>query len=210
MPASEISINFIISFGASLLALFVALSIDRIRLPKINIMLKESGHVDTTYSAKHYVPGRAKHYRLIVQNKKLPSYILGITRQTALNCTANISFKGLDNSVDFSFKGRWASTPEVPMYSDPLVKIVSPDPVSIVIDKEELLDVFTKYGVDKEAYGWNNESYGHHWRVPNYKLERGKYLLTVVIDTHNGTSTKKQFHIVVADTIEDTNMFDIL
>ena len=34
---------------------------------------------------------------------------------------------------------------------------------------------------EPECYGWNNESYFNNWRTPDWKLDRGTYLVRVVI-----------------------------
>jgi hypothetical protein len=101
--------------------------------------------------------------------------------------------------------GRWASTPELPhISSDVILKLLRPDPVTISVGESEYLDVITKYEKDKEAYGWNNAAYFNNWRTPNYKLERGQYLVKISISTQNGVTFSQKFSLQIADKIEDT------
>ena len=101
--------------------------------------------------------------------------------------------------------GRWASTPELPYIpNNVILKLLRPDPVTIPVNEKEFLDVITKHEDDEEAYGWNNEAYLHNWRTPNYKLERGKYLIKISISTQNGITFSNKFELLVSGKIKDT------
>jgi hypothetical protein len=202
---SPVLSNFLISFGASLAAIVIALLIDRSRLPRIRIKVIEKANDDITYQAGNLKGQRWKFFRVLVINHKMPKVFSWLPRQTAENCRATITITGVDNTANCTYKGRWASTPEIPYYKDAgLIKIIDPDPVTIVAGSSEILDVITKYQYDQEAYGWNNEAYFNDWRTPQYKLNQGKYKIKVTVITQNGTSSIKELIAQIGPTIEET------
>jgi len=202
--------NVIVSFSASFVAVLVSLWIERKRLPKIDIVVGEDANSDNTYSSPNAHAGeRWKFFRVRVINHKFPIPLSWISRQTAENCTAEVTFTkvGATGRI-MSMKGRWASTLELAYLpaEQAFIKVLFPDPVSIIPGASETLDIFTKYEEDKEAYGWNNESYAHNWRHPGYILERGQYEIKVKITTQNGIRAMRIFRCQIADKIENTTL----
>ena len=51
----------------------------------------------------------------------------------------------------------------------------------------ELFDVAVRFRNEDDCYGWNNESYIHNWRAPDWRLPPGRYLIRVVITTAGQT-----------------------
>jgi len=195
--------SFIISFVASLLAIIITLVIERRRLPHLEIVASEEANADNTYPGG----GRWKFFRVAVSNKPFSKLLRWVPRQTAENCRPKIEFYDLNKKLLFGFNGRWASTPELPQLEhDHLLKLLYPDPVTIPVGDSEFLDIIVKYEKDKEAYGWNNEAYIHNWRIPHYKLNCGKYLVKVTINTQNGISFNRWFDLIVEEKIKDTSL----
>jgi hypothetical protein len=203
----QILVDFLVAFLASIPALFVALFFDRLRLPKLKVVTGEDANADNTYSAPSaHANERWKFFRVRVINQPFPLLFRWIPRYAAENCRAKVQFAKIgDEQKSFSMLSRWSSTPELPhITNDAIVKILHPDPVTIPVNESELMDIATKYENEKEAYGWNNESYFNNWRTPTYKLERGKYRVRVTVSTQNGSSFIGDFELQVADKIEDT------
>lgn len=199
--------NFIIYLIASLVAVLIALWIDRMRMPKLVISADESANSDNTYT--NLAPifnGRWKFFRIEVKNKKFPKPFSWIPRQAAQNCRGKLEFyKKGESSPIFKFAGRWSSTPEIPQIPhEAMIKLVQPDPVTIPVEEKEIMDVFVKAAVDDVAYGWNNESYVHDWKNNNYILAEGEYVVKITINTQNGISFVKKFEIAIRKTIENT------
>jgi hypothetical protein len=182
------------------------LFIEKKRLPKIEIIARDMANADNTYNSGPHQGERWKFFRLSVINKKITPFLNWLViRQTAENCRATINIKGMDNPIIISFKGRWASTPEIPhLGQNAVLKLIEPDPVTIPENHEEFLDVVVKYEKDKEGYGWNNEAYFHNWRTPHYKLNPGRYQVYVKINTQNGVSFSEEFLLTIGERIEDT------
>ncbi len=198
--------NIILSIATTFFGILLALWFDRMRMPAIEILVTEEAHSDNTYQNSSSHSGqRWKFFRVAVVNQRMPFLLTWLVRQTAENCRAMINISGVDNKTHLSFKGRWASTPELPFLKDnAILRLFEPDPVTILAGNQEFLDVITKYEKDKEAYGWNNESYVYDWKNPSHKLERGKYKITITVNTQNGVSSTKSFSLIVGDTIENT------
>lgn len=195
--------QLLISFAGSVPALFLALWVERQRMPKLELICSEEANADNTYPS---TGERWKFFRISVKNKPFTGIFYWIPRQTAENCRAKIEFSKIGSEqLDFSMEGRWASTPELPdIKNEVILKVLHPDPVTITVNESEYLDVITKCEKDKEAYGWNNEAYLHNWRTLNYKLERGKYKVKIIISTQNGITFSKKFELQISDKIEDT------
>jgi len=200
----------IASFLISLLAVFIALLIDRKRLPNLEITASEQANADNTYNPLYPRAGeRWKFFRVAVRNKPMPCPLQWIPRQTAESCSAKIEFFKSDGvELLFTLNGRWAGTPELPHIPKDywILKSLYPDPVPIPVKTQEFLDVVTKHEKDKEAYAWNNEAYLHNWRPPRYKLGKGDYRVKVTVNTQNGVSFSESFQLVVSDTIESTSL----
>lgn len=198
--------NIILSVATTFSGVLLALWIDRMRMPAIEILVTEKAHSDNTYPAGSFNAGqRWKFFRVSIANRRMPFLLKWLVRQTAENCRAILNITGIDNPTSISFKGRWASTPELPFLKDnAILRLFDPDPVTILSGGQEFLDVVTKYENDREAYGWNNESYVYNWRNPGHKLERGKYKVKITVNTQNGISATKIFFLIVGDTIENT------
>ncbi|MFA4904100.1 MAG: hypothetical protein WC600_15315 [Desulfobaccales bacterium] len=205
---SQIILSFLFAVLGAAFGTVFTLFIEKKRLPKIEIIAVDRANADHTYESGPHKGERWKFFRLAVINKKItPFFSWLVIRQTAENCRVTINIKGMDNPIDISFKGRWASTPEIPhLGQNAVLKLFEPDPVTIPEDHEEFLDVIVKYENDKEGYGWNNEAYFHDWRTPHYKLNPGRYQVQIKINTQNGISFLKIFLLTVGERIEDTRL----
>lgn len=209
---NELYANFIIALVASLVAVLVALWIERMRMPKLIIGTSDSVNADNTYRKPHLQAGnRWKFFRVEVLNKPFPKILSWVPRQTAENCRGKVEFyKQGDTTPLFSFAGRWSSTPEIPhVPHEAIVKLLHPDPVTISVGEKEIMDVIIKAEVDEAAYGWNNESYFHDWKNPNYKLGEGEYIIKVTVSTQNGISFDRKLKLAVRKRIEDTLLEEI-
>jgi len=184
----------------------IVLLIDRMRLPNLDIVAREDANSDNIYPEHHPHAGeRWKFFRVSVRNKPMPLILRWLPRETAENCRATIKFTE-DRKDLFTIKGRWSSTPEIPHLpkGELLLKTLYPDPVAILCNKEEFLDVIARCELDREAYAWNNEAYFENWRPTKYKLNEGIYEVNITIDTQNGRSFIQMFKLIVGDTMEDS------
>jgi hypothetical protein len=136
----------------------------------------------------------ARFLRVVVSNRTPPSFARWMVRAPALQCRAAITFHHLDDEQDIFgrvMEGRWPSTPEplpiviAPATPDgqPLVLIPQSRGVDVYPGERELLDIAFRADEDAECYGWNNEAHFSTptWRNPNWKLDRGRYLVRVIV-----------------------------
>jgi hypothetical protein len=207
--AYEHLLQLCISLLGGFFAVLLALWIERVRLPNIEIHATDEAHSDMTYDPPHPFAGRWKFFRVDVGNQPLPTPFGWIPRQAAENCRAKIEFfRPAESRSIFEMRGRWASTPELAYVADAdrIVKVLHPDPVTIPANKREFLDVIVKNESDKDAYGWNNEAYLHGWRTPHYKLNPGNYRVEIHISPQNGRTVHQKFQLQVGERIEDSSL----
>jgi hypothetical protein len=59
------------------------------------------------------------------------------------------------------------------------------------------LDVAVRCDQDQECYGWNNWSYWSNppWRNPQWKLEKGRYLVEVMV-TSSGQTCRGLYRLI--------------
>lgn len=202
--------KILIPLCITIFGIWIALLVDRMRLPNLEIIAGEKANSDNEYPNSHPHGGeRWKFFRVLVRNKPMPLILRWLPRETAENCRAVVKFKKDKDKKDlFTIKGRWSSTPEIPHLSQEnrLLKTLHPDPVTIPCDNEEFLDIIAKCDRDEEAYAWNNEAYFEEWRPSKYKLEKGNYRVSIYITTQNGKSFVKKFKLIIGDNIEDTSL----
>ena len=171
--------------------------VEYLRRPRLELS-KEDPPLDNKYDPPGSRPAtemRALRVRLF--NKTLPWWAKWMVRAPALQCRAAITFHHLDDEQDIfgrAMEGRWASSPEpVPIVLPPaapqaqqLVLIPAGGRgVDVYPGESELLDIAVRVDNDAECYGWNNEAYFSlpPWRNPNWKLDRGRYLVRVGISS---------------------------
>lgn len=176
-------------------------------MPKLKIVTDEDANADNTYplGSGAHANERWKFFRIRVINQPFPWLLKWIPRYAAENCRAQVYFSKVgDEKKNFSMLGRWSSTPELAhISSDPALKVLYPDPVTIPVSGSELMDIVAKFENEGDAWGWNNAAYFNNWRTPIYKLERGKYRVKVTVSTQNGSSFVGNFELQVTDKIED-------
>lgn len=194
------------SILSGFLGAFIALLVDQYKKPKLDIVASEDANDDILYQLPHPKAGeRWKYYRVKVINKPVTKYLAWlINRETAQQISATITVKELDQTL----KGRWAGTLELPMANPlDLMRLANfPDPVTLTAGQSAILDVFTKYEHDQEAYVWNNEAYFNDWRTQKYRMVPGKYTIEVRVTSLNGSFKVKTFKSHIHPTINDTNL----
>lgn len=202
--------TILIPLCIAMIGVGIALLVDKMRLPNLKIIAGEKANNIHKYPSSHHHAGEKwKFFRVLVRNKPMPLILRWLPRETAENCRAILKFKknkGENNIL--TINGRWSSTPEIPHLpqDNRLLKTLYPDPVTILCDKEEFLDVIAKCDGDEEAYAWNNEAYFENWRPSKHKLEKGNYEVDIFITTQNGKSFFKNFNLIIGDKIEDTSL----
>lgn len=189
---------------------FIALWLEGFNEPKLDIVVSEKAHSEIDYQPPKYHPprnGRWKNCGLEVRNKPVLSWIRSVfRRQVAQQVTAKIYFKETEEVM----KGRWSESLELSDASKYDIKrlIHTPETINIEAGGFRLLDVIMKYQYDKEAYGWNNESYQNNWITPKYKLRRGYHEINVEVSSINGGFCKKIFWVFVSSSNKNTTILD--
>lgn len=186
----------------------IALRLAKYQNPSLEISAGEFANSDNRYPSNHIFPGqRWKFFRVSVKNKPIPKFLSWLLdRETAQEISARITIEELGRT----YKGRWAGTLELPYASQlDIARLANfPEPVTLIAGEIEHLDIFTKNENDNEAYGWNNESYLHNWRNPNYLMTPGDYRIIVQVTTVTGNQKRKILRAHIETSIDNTYLVE--
>jgi|SRR5208337_665005 len=178
--------------GGGLITIATAIFIEWLRKPRLVLRI-ETPELDLPKNA----PPQRRHLRLVLKNKPLIPGFRWMQRSAALQCRGTITFHNKDGQDVFgkAMAVRWASSPEAINLGGQIVDLQQPaqlvyrivnvtgmeSRIDVYPGEEETLDVAVRFNGEPECYGWNNESYFNNWRTPDWKLDRGTYLVRVVI-----------------------------
>jgi hypothetical protein len=185
-----------------IITILTAIFVEWLRTPKLALSIEDPPHdVPTNAPLK-------RHLRVKLRNKPLHPYFRWMLRSAALQCRGEITFHNLDGQNIFGGKAmavRWARTPPPAGITGQIVDLQEPpQTLSRIVgftgtestmdvypgdEDEEILDVAVRFAGEQECYGWNNESYFHDWRTPDWRLPRGTYLVKVVISSSGDKCT---------------------
>jgi hypothetical protein len=176
-----------------------AIAVEILRRPKLTVSI-EQPPLDNQYP-----PSRpAQNVRFLrVKLKYLTNpYRIGqqwMLRASALQCRPTITFHPLSDAQNVFGRrmgGRWSNSPEpvaIPVLGPQgqqfqildLTRLTLESRIDIPPGETELLDIAVRADDDTECFGWNNEAYflTPLWRNPNWRLDRGRYLVAVIITT---------------------------
>jgi hypothetical protein len=201
-PQMEIVLGIV---GGGLITIATAIFIEWLRKPRLVLSI-EPKPLDVINNGVQF-----RHLRLVLKNKPLVFGFRWMQRSAALQCNGTITFHNQDGQDVFgkAMAVRWASTPPPINASGQIVdlqqpaqlkyRIVSVTGMESIVDvypgEEEILDVAVRINGEAECYGWNNESYFHGYRTPDWKLGRGVYLVRVIIAT-SGTKCIATFRLM--------------
>jgi len=185
MTWDAILIGFGISLLASIIGVGLVLWIDRQRRPRLRMTVGIPGTIDK-FDPLHRPVTTFLHVRIDNERTKFPVSLF-YDADAAHSCAAWLTFYHLDGHkvFDREMAGRWTETPEPSMrqirQDNKTVVMLAGVKNTVDIPSGEYanVDVAARMIPDRECYGWNNESYLHNWRHPDWKLKRGRYLVKV-------------------------------
>ncbi len=192
----------------AILSIITTIVIEFQRKPKLIIRIAKPS--DNRYP--NHPATRSKFLGVDVENKPLPLVFRWLSRNTANQCFAFLTFYHLDGQKVFSSEmvGRWSGSPE------PVAPIaISGDNITInnvtisfdlsaasVLKRDifpgnlERLDVVARFDNDSDCYGWNNEAYfsNPQWRNPKWQLKPDRFIVKIEIET-SGEKTVELFRL---------------
>jgi hypothetical protein len=196
------------AFLGTLGSIGTAISIEWLRRPRLEFSIEDPPEDRGRIPTEPGVPVR--FLRVMVLNRPLGYLFKWMLRVPALDCHATISFHHLDGKLVFPqpMVGRWAGSPEpapIQIFTargdelrmfDP-VRLRTGSQIDIFPGRIEALDVAFRAGEEVDCYGWNNEAYFSipQWRNPKWKLDRGRYLVKVVLRA-SGQEQISSFHLI--------------
>lgn len=157
--------------------------------------------------------GVVRFLRVEIHNR--PRKVLFVTRKTAYACEAKVTFKSPTGDTIGPMAGRWAGNPEPLQYEvvdGKIQTILNPTLLAanrltnIPPLRFRHLDIAMRRRVDREAYGWTDESYRHGWRHPDFKLPDEHYEVHVEVTTGDRTSPPKSFRLMNPESADGFNL----
>jgi hypothetical protein len=177
--------------AGGLITIATAIFVEWLRKPRLALCI-ETPPLDVPANLP-----QKRHLRLVLNNKRLIFGLRWMQRSAALQCRGTITFHNKDGQDVFgkAMAVRWASSPQPINLGGQIVDLQQPaqlvyrivnvagmeSRMDVYPGEQETLDVVVRFKGDQECYGWNNESYFNNWRTPDWKLDRGTYLVRVVI-----------------------------
>ena len=214
MDKAELVINFFINLLAGIIGILIVLWIERQRRPSITITLGQPGHIKEGDPLKR-PPCTWLHVQ--VHNRNVPKWLAWVYHgEPALACRAWITFHHLDGQrvFDREMNARWSGSNQPKVESinteeGQLARLVgAEDSFDIPPGDQTTLDVVFRAKDESECYGWNNQSYLHNWRHPEWKLEKDRYVATVRVKT-GGQEYTNAFLIVNDVPYSDFRLVEI-
>ncbi len=155
--------------------------------------------------------GRPFHaWRIKVQQTEIPCYLRRLvkSREPALHCEAVLSFYDSQGKDVFTMQGRWAKTPEPSLVHHGQERIIYPDTIDIGYHAPRILDCIHKFDVEKDTYGWNNESYLKEadGKYHKHKLGVGAYTVDVTLSGPNVRVFTTKFKIEISEDWQKTSL----
>lgn len=152
---------------------------EMLRNPKLNFELCDDK--EFTRSGRTF-----KFINLEVENKKYNSLVKFFIGNTSLNnARVWLIFQDFSSKKEIlKVNGRWASTKEPIDYSSgqPLIpEILLPSRDSIPPGESANISIAIKESGETSFFVFNNESYLHDWKNPDFELKDNKYWLKVRI-----------------------------
>jgi hypothetical protein len=185
--------TFVGAFLGALLSLLISIYLEYQRKPKFNFTI-EDPPVDATYES---APAKeARFVRVQLWNRAMPKVLRWLRREAAMHCNGEIQFYHLNDGAPIFSRPmpiRWTGSDEPLSF-----QVLSDGKVAQVFDiakynsafrrtcypgSKETIDVAARFDDDEECYGWSNENYlpGKGWRNSDWRLQRGRYLVTVTV-----------------------------
>jgi len=191
-----------------IITILTAVFVEYLRTPSLGFSI-ENPPLDVKHDGNR--PARdVRTLRLNLFNKPLPNWLGWLQRAAALQCRGKITFHHLDGQNVFAraMTARWAGSPEplpiqalagerVRIQIFDAVRLTTESRIDVYPAESQLLDVVSRFDEDGDCYGWNNEAYFSNppWRNPDWRLERGRYLLRVEV-TSSGKKCVGSFRLI--------------
>ncbi len=177
----------------AVVAIFITIWTENLRKPRLKIRIADP--IDREYEGR---PAKfARFLSVNVINEALPRWARWMSRNSATQCHATITFHHLDGQNVFgrTMPTRWSRSPEpVPaqvVFDNKVLLITDPTKFEmntrfdIFSGESEELNIAARFDDDSDCFNWSNENYfcDPPWRHPRWRLSPRRYLVKVVVTT---------------------------
>jgi hypothetical protein len=190
----EIVLTTLGAFLGALLSLLATIFIEYQKKPKLNFEIESPPLDEEGGPEKHF--GDSRILRVRVSNKPMPELLRWLDRSAAFHCTGNVQFHHENGAAVFSHPMviRWSDSEEpysaqamqvgkipVILKSPDLTKYFAAAWRDLFPGHYKFMDVAARYGEEDDCFGLSIDSYWSENRSPDFKLSKGRYLVTVTI-----------------------------
>ncbi len=180
---------FVLNLSATVVGIFVVLLMERQRRPHLAMKVGVPGRLADSDPAKRPA---TTWLHVQIHNVRMPKWVSWIyDRDPAFSCKATVTFHYLDGHrvFDREMNARWNETPQ-PKFEELKTDV---GVVSFPVEIRDTIDippgdyanvaVATRRKGEFDCFGWNNESYLYGWQHPQWKLEKGRYIVRLKAKT---------------------------
>lgn len=195
----EVALTTLGAFLGALFSILATMFIEYEKKPKLKFEIEHPPH-DGWQSPEPNI-AQSRFLRVKVYNKPMPTLLHWLDRSAALQCTGNVQFFRESGTAIFSspMKIRWSGSdePNSPQLntSGVVVYLFDVPKYNAAFRRDcfpgvpELVDIAARYDNEDECYGWSNESYLKGVRNPDFKLDKGRYLVKITIYFSGNTAS---------------------
>ena len=168
--------------AGAILGWFIARVGEEVRKPNIKIFIGDEAYLPVGTQPTH----KFLHVKVINSKRNLLSSIF-LGNPTANNARAWVSFHDYVTAAEiFKMNGRWTSKKEPVNYATNNVDLgealITPREI-IPPGEETSISIVVKEKGNQEIHGFNNESYLHNWKNPDYELDEKRYRVKIKISS---------------------------
>lgn len=214
MNTCELVMNFLINLLAGVVGILIVLWIEGKRRPFLTLSIGKPGEINKDDPLKRQ---QSKWLHIQVHNRNVPKWLSRVYHgEPALTCRAWITFYDLEGNRIFEndMVARWSGSDEPKIevlntQAGQIMRLVgAQNSFDIPPGENTDIDVVFRAASETNCYGWNNESYLHNWRHPNWNLGKGKFIAKVRIKT-GGHEFRKQVLIMNDSTFDNFRLEEI-
>lgn len=182
--------ELVISLIAGTLGILIVLWIESQKRPSLSMRIGIPGTIDEHDALKRHP---TTFLKVQIHNRNVPKWLSWVyDGEPALSCAGWITFHHRDGPkvFDREMLARWSETQDPPPIhatkteEGVIARLVNPqNTIDIPPGEYANLDVVSRFDGEDACYGWNNESYMHNWKHPEWELDKGRYLAKIRVKT---------------------------
>lgn len=207
------------AFVGAVLSLVISIIIENQRKPKLSFRIEDPPS-DNEYP--NSPAKKARFLRIQLWNSEMPKIFRWLSRESAMQCNADIQFLHLEDLAPVFNKkvpARWSGSDEpispqihpktgeqVPQFD--ISKYNAAFRRNCYPGTKETIDIVARFDADEDCYVWTNENYIKGWRNNDHKLSKGRYYVIVTVYS-SGEKTRGYYKLENSVSVKDFRLIDV-